>query len=168
MSDSITSYISRFIVLVLLQVFIIDNIEISNHINPYIYVLYILLFPVEFPFWVLLILGFILGLTIDIFSQTLGFHTIATVLMAYVRPLVLSVVSPRDGYESGSLPRISHFGFSWFLQYASILLFIHHLSLFLLEIFRFQDLPGILLRTLLSSLFSLTFIIISQYIIYRK
>ncbi|MCG8701547.1 MAG: rod shape-determining protein MreD [Bacteroidales bacterium] len=168
MSESVTSYIWRFVILVLLQVFVINNIEISNHIVPYVYILFILLLPVEFPGWILLVLAFFLGLSVDIFSQTLGFHTISTVLMAYVRPIILSTFAPRDGYESGSLPRISSFGFVWFFKYTLILVFIHHLALFLLEIFRFEDLPQILLRVLLSSLFSLTFIIVSQFVIYRK
>lgn len=168
MSKNISQYIIRFILLVLLQVFVINNIELGSHIVPYIYILFILLLPVDFPGWLLLVVAFLLGLSVDLFSDTLGFHTMSTVLMAYIRKQVLLTVSPRDGYESGSLPRISSYGFLWFLKYAAILVAAHHLVLFLLDIFRFSDLPDILLRTLLSSLFSLTFIMLSQYFIFKK
>ena len=57
----------RFVILVFIQVAILNNIQISGFINPYVYVLFILLLPFETPNWVLLVLSFFLGLSVDIF-----------------------------------------------------------------------------------------------------
>jgi rod shape-determining protein MreD len=160
--------IIRFAVLVLFQVLIFNNIELGGYLNPYIYTLFILLLPFETPGWVVLISGFLLGLSVDIFSETLGMHTAATVFMAYLRPIALSMVSPRDGYESGSFPRVYYYGFSWFLQYAFILIFAHHAILFLTELFSIEDILHVFLRIILSTLLSVLIITFSQYLVFRK
>ena len=87
-------YLINFILLVFLQVFILNNIQFSGYINPYIYVLFILILPFEIPSWFLIIIAFFLGLTIDLFSHTVGMHSSATVFMAFLRPYVLKIISP--------------------------------------------------------------------------
>jgi len=160
--------IGRFIVLVLFQVLVLNNIQFSGYVNPFMYVLFILLLPFETPRWLLLISGFLLGLTVDIFSNTLGLHAAASVFMAFMRPYVLRITSPRDGYESGTYPRVFYYGLTWFLNYAIILVVMHHLFLFYFEVFRFSEFFRTLLRVILSSSFTIIIIVLSQYIIYRK
>ena len=160
--------IVRFIVVILIQVFLLNNIQISGYIVPYFYILFILLMPFETPGWLLLFAGFALGLSVDMFGQTLGMHTMATVFMAYLRPYILRTIAPRDGYETGAYPRIYYQGFEWFLKYALILVLAHPLVLFYTEVFRFTEFFSTLLRALLSSLFSVILIILSQYFIFRK
>ncbi len=160
--------ILRFAFLVLIQVFVFNNIQLSGYINPYIYVLFILLLPYETPGWLVLFTGFALGGTIDFFSGTLGIHAAATVFMAYMRHLILDVISPRDGYEPGSLPRIYYYGFQWFLKYSLILVFCHHLALFYLEVFELDHFFQTLGRVLASTVVTVFFILISQYLIFRR
>lgn len=160
--------IIRFIILVLVQILILNNIQISGYIVPYFYVLFILLLPFETPRWLLLVVAFALGISIDLFMNTPGMHAAATVFMAFLRPYVLEMSSPRDGYEPGTLPRLSYYGFQWFLRYTVILVIAHHFFLFYVEVFRFAEFFSTLLRVLLSSLFSITLIMLSQYFIYRK
>jgi len=160
--------ILRFVFLVLLQVLILNNIQLSGFINPYLYVLFILLLPFETPKWALLVIAFLLGLSIDAFTDTIGMHASATVLMAFFRPYVLNIISPRDGYDAGTFPRLYYFGFTWFLKYSVILILIHHFCLFYLEVFRLSDFFFTLWKIILSSFFSLILIIISQYIMVRK
>ena len=160
--------IIRFIVLVLFQVLVLNNIQFSGYMNPFMYVLFILLLPFETPRWLLLISGFLLGISVDIFSDTLGLHASASVFMAFLRPYVLSVISPREGYESGTYPRVFYYGLTWFLQYAVILVVMHHVFLFYFEVFRFSEFFRTFLRVVLSSSFSIAIIVLSQYIIYRK
>ena len=160
--------IIRFALLVLFQVLVFNNIELGGYLNPYIYTLFILLLPFETPGWIVILSGFLIGLSVDIFSETLGMHTAATTFMAYLRPIALSMVSPRDGYESGSFPRVYYYGFIWFLQYSLILVFAHHTVLFLTELFRIQDFFYILLRILLSTVFSVLLLSMSQYLVFRK
>lgn len=160
--------ILRFVLVVLAQVLIFNNIEFNGYLNPYVYILFIILLPFETPGWALLLLGFALGFAVDVFSETLGMHIAATVFMAYMRPLALSLVAPRDGYESGSFPRVHYYGIGWFLKYASILVFAHHSVLFLTELFSFHDLGHVFLRILLSMVFTLSIISVSQYFVFRK
>jgi len=153
-----------FILLFLLQVLLFNNIQFSGYVNPYIYIMFILLLPFELPSWILLILSFTTGLAMDLFSGTPGMHTSATVLAGFIRPYVLRVTSPRDGYETGAGPSMMVYGFRWFLIYASIVVFVHHLALFYLEVFRLADFFSTLLRVILSTLFSVSFIMLLEYL----
>lgn len=160
--------ILRFVMLVLVQVLIFNNIEIGGYITPYIYIIVIILLPFETPATVSLILGFFLGLSIDIFTDTIGMHTASTVFIAFIRPYVLSNFAPRDGYETGTFPRVYYYGLPWFIKYAALMVVAHHLMLFYIEMFRFQDFFSTLLRVILSSLFSIIFIVLSQFFVFRK
>jgi rod shape-determining protein MreD len=153
-----------FILLLLLQVLLFNNIQFSRYVNPYVYLMFILLLPFEIPAWLLLIISFFTGLIIDLFSGTPGMHTSATLLAGFVRPFVLRIISPRDGYESGADPSLIVYGFRWFLTYTAIIVIIHHTALFYLEVFRLTDFFRTLARVLLSSLFSVTFILLLEYI----
>lgn len=161
-------YIILLIVLILLQVLILNNIQLSGYINPYLYILFIIVFPFEIPNWLILFVGFILGLIIDIFSNTLGMHASACVFLAFIRPFILAYFSPHEGYETGTLPTAKHYGFVWFLKYAVILVLAHHLFLFFVEVFSFSDFLRTISRALLSSLFTLLLIMISQLFMSKK
>jgi rod shape-determining protein MreD len=160
--------IFRFIFLILIQVWVLNNIQFSGYINPYMYILFILLLPFETPGWIVILSSFFLGLSVDMFTDTLGMHASASVLIGFLRKHILQSISPRDGYEPGTLPRIYYYGFAWFFKYSLILIVIHHLFLFSVEVFSFHAYYYVLLRTVLSSMFTLLFIILSQYIIFRK
>ncbi len=168
MINEIIRNIIRFIVLVLAQVLIIKNIELGRFINPFIYVLFIIVLPFETPRWLLLLSAFVLGITVDMFYDTAGMHASAAVFMAYVRPGVLKLFSPRDGYEFGTQPTIQYLGVPWFLSYSGILILFHHLVLFYIEVFRFSEFFSTLIRVLVSSVFTLLLVIISQYLFQRK
>jgi rod shape-determining protein MreD len=164
MINSIARFSLIFIVLILLQILLFNNIQFSGYVNPYVYIMFILLLPIEIPAWVLLLISFGTGLVIDIFSGTPGMHSSATLLAGFVRPYILRVISPRDGYEPGVNPSMLIYGFRWFLLYAGLIVLIHHTLLFYLEVFRFTDFFRTLLRVLLSSLFTTTFILLLEYI----
>ena len=155
-----------FIVLILLQVLFFNNIQFSGFVNPYIYVMILLLLPVELASWILIIISFFTGLTVDFFSGTPGMHAGACVAAGFVRPYILRVMSPRDGYEPGATPSMKTNGFRWFMIYSALIIAIHHTVLFYLEVFRFADFFRTLLRVILSSLFTVTFILLAEY--YRK
>lgn len=166
MINSILRFGLIFILLILLQVLLFNNIRFGGYVNPYIYIMFILLLPFEIPSWLLLLLSFGTGLIMDVFSGSPGMHSSATVLAGFVRPYILRVVSPRDGYESGSDPSMMIYGFTWFLTYTLLIVLIHHTALFYLEVFRFTDFFRTMLRVLLSSLFSIVFILLIEY--YRR
>jgi hypothetical protein len=164
----ITRNIIRFIVVVLFQVLVMDNVMINGYMVPYVYILFILLMPFETPMWVQLISGFLLGLGIDFFENTPGMHTAATVAITFLRPYMLKLIAPRDGYEPETFPRVHYYGFLWFLKYTASMVVIHHLVLFYLEVFQLQDFLTTLLRVFLSSILSASTIVLSQYFVFRK
>jgi hypothetical protein len=124
--------------------------------------------PVETPNWLLLVIATSLGLSVDIFSDTLGMHTSATIFMAFCRPGLLRLIAPRDGYEVNSNPSIQQFSLVWFIGYATILTFLHHTFLFIVEVFRFSEILSTLGRSLSSTFFSLILIIITQFFKYNS
>ena len=166
MINSILRFGLIFILLILFQVLLFNNIQFSGYVNPYVYVMFILLLPVEIPSWLLLLLSFATGLIMDFFSGSPGMHSSATVLAGFVRPYILRVISPRDCYEPGSGPSMLTYCFRWFLTYTLLIVLVHHTALFYLEVFRFADFFRTMLRVLLSSLFSITFILLIEY--YRR
>jgi rod shape-determining protein MreD len=165
---NLARHIGNFIALVFIQIIILNHLNFSGFVNPYLYVLFILLLPFETPKWALLFLSFTIGFTIDIFTQTYGMHAFACVLTGYTRPYVLNIFAPRDGYDSGTLPNARFMGLEWFLRYATILVFVHHFTLFFVESFSFTMFFATLLRIILSVLATLLLITISQLLILRR
>jgi len=159
---------ARFIFLVLFQVLVLKNIQFSGFVNPYLYVLFIILLPFETPKWLLLFLGFLLGISIDIFSNSPGLHASATVFIAFLRPAILNLFSPRDGYEPGTLPRASYYGFIWFIKYSFFIVLSHHIVLFILESFGMGNIIITLIRIGLSTLFTMILVILSHFFIRNK
>ncbi len=164
----LSQYFIHFVILALAQIFIFNHIQFSNLFNAYIYILFVILLPFDVPKSFLLLSAFLLGLCIDLFSNTLGMHAAASTLAAFIRPNILQSFSPRDGYEPGTLPRIYYYGFTWFLQYALVIIFVHHFTLFFIEAFRFTNFFYTLLRVILSTIFTTSLVLISQYFIFRK
>ena len=161
--------IGRFLILVVLQIFIFNNIHISSYgVVPVVYILYIILLPFETPKWLVMILAFFLGLTVDIFSDTMGINAAASVLVAFVRPGLLNYLSPRDGYEIGSFPRIYYQGLNWFLKYAVSLVFLHQIAYYLIESFGFDNFFILMYKITIAAIISLLFILLSQYTVFRK
>ena len=142
--------IIRFVVLVLLQVLVINHIRLGGYVHPYIYMIFIMLLPFSTPKWQLLVLGFALGLTVDLFTGTLGLHAGATTLMAFCRPSIIKLVSGNQKFENISEPNLGQLGGIWFFRYALCMVFIHHLALFFLESFSFRLIGQVMLRILLS------------------
>lgn len=161
--------ILRFCIIVLLQVLILDKITLKwwNEPSgfpvfiPYVYPLFILLLPFETPVWALLIIGFVLGTTIDTFMNTAGMHACATVLIAYLRTNVLGALMPRNLSEYGNQnPTIKSMGWMPFLVYSSFLIVLHHLIYFTVELWNFSNFGFLLLKVLAASVTSMLFVIV--------
>jgi rod shape-determining protein MreD len=162
--------IIRFIFLVLLQVLILDRIQIAGGQmgTPFLFILFIIILPFETPGWFLLILAFFLGLSVDIFNDTAGIHAASTVFMTFARPLLLQLLAPRDGYEAGTYPRLYYYGLGWFIKYSLIMIVLHHTAYFVIEAFSFQNFHFTVVKILMSTLYSLILIVLSQFLMYRK
>jgi rod shape-determining protein MreD len=168
MTSKVLINIIRFIILVLMQVFILENINLRGYVNPYLYIYFILLLPIETPGWLLLISSFLLGFSIDTFIGTPGIHTASCVLMAFSRPIVIKAIPSRKEFEPGMKPSIRDLGFLWFITYSLILVTIHHFALFYIEVFRFIDFFNTFMRVIFSSIFTLFLVIIAQYLFFNS
>ncbi len=162
MVTQIIKYIGFFIAFILFQGIILNNIELSGYINPYLYVAFILMLPFETPNWLVLLIAFLLGLIMDMFTSTLGMHISATLFMAFCREYLLKLIAPRGGYEFNHKPSLQVMGFSWYLLYASILVLLHHLFLFYIESFKITQFFSTFFRAVFSSIFTLTLILAVQ------
>jgi hypothetical protein len=167
MMGRIIKYGIMFISLVLVQVLVLNQVQVSGYISPFIYVLFVLLMPLSTPRYLLMILGFLIGLSVDIFSNSLGIHAAATVFIAFIRPFVIRSISNREE-DRNDYPGLRQNKFSWFLSYTAIMVFVHHFILFYLEYFTFSHFFITFLRIVLSSVFSIFVIVLSQFLIFRE
>ncbi|MEY4963500.1 MAG: hypothetical protein RLZZ323_819 [Bacteroidota bacterium] len=161
MNSSLFFNIFRFFILLTIQVIVFNNINLFGFISPFPYVLFIILYPVNGNKSGLLVTSFLLGLILDMFSNSGGIHTTACLTLAYFRPAIFKFAfGVSYEYQTIKLNDVlTPERFSFIL--VSVL--IHHLVLFILEAFEFNLFWDILLRTLLSSILT---IIISIVIIY--
>ena len=158
----------RFIFLILLQVLVLDHLDVANgYVVPYLYVLFLLMLPIELPAWAQLIIGALTGLVMDLFSNTPGMHMSACVVMMYARLNLLRLLAPREGYEFGMRPTVPRMGLAWFLTYASLLILAHHLWLFFIELHRFDHFFGTFFRALFSAAFTLALCLLAQFLTSR-
>lgn len=158
----------RLLLLLLIQVLVLDHLDVaSGYMVPYLYVLFILMLPFETPPWAVMILGALSGLSVDFFSNTPGMHMSACVVMAFSRTYVLRLIAPRDGYEFGMRPTAMRMGLTWFMTYAGVLILLHHVWLFFVEIGRFDALFSTLSRAILSAAFTLALCLLAQFLTSR-
>lgn len=158
--------IGRFLLLVVLQILLFNHINFLGYINPYPYILFILIFPFTGNKTWLIVLGFLLGLSVDVFSDSGGVHAAACVLIAYLRVFVLKF-SFGVSYEFNAI-KLNKADIGARLTYISIMVIIHHLVLFSMEIFNTSHIILILKSTLFSSIFTIVVLFCITLLFSRK
>ncbi|MCH7523932.1 MAG: rod shape-determining protein MreD [Bacteroidetes bacterium] len=166
MNSIATTHIIRFIVLVLIQALVLNNINFLGFINPYIYILFIILYPIKNNRLLFIFLSFLLGLTVDLFLDSGGVHAAACVTIAYARPVFLKSVFGAT-YDHQTI-KFSSTDFGQRITYFSIITLIHHLILFSLEIFNTSKIILILKKSLFSSIFTILLCILITILFSRK
>lgn len=151
-------YVFVFILLVLMQVLLFNNVRINGYINPQIYLFFVLMLPVHTRGYVLLLSAFAIGFVVDFFSDSMAIHTMATVFMAFCRPAILRLVTGKLSLEGVDAPSFSSLGTISLFLYVFILIFFHHTAFFFLEIFRFDEMIQTFSRVLASSVTTLVFV----------
>jgi rod shape-determining protein MreD len=158
----------RFWLIVVIQAMLLNKITLRWWSQPsgfpvfvpYVYPLFILLLPFETPVWLLLVLGFAAGVTMDSFMNTAGIHAFATVLIAYLRTNVLNALLPKNLSEyPNQSPSVKNMGWMPFLVYAAFLIVIHHTAFFSIELWNLSNIGYLLLKIGASAATSLLFII---------
>lgn len=158
----------RFIVLILAQVFLLKNVGYYNLAAPFPYIMFILLLPIRISNVLLFLLAVICGLAVDAFYDTMGLHTAACVVLAWVRVIFLNITLQAEDHEAMATPGISEMSFRWFFIYVFVLTFIHHFVLFLLEIFSFSHFFSTLLSVLFSCIFTSIIILLIDFVFYKQ
>jgi hypothetical protein len=158
----------RFIAFVLIQSQIFNQLEMGLGIQPMVYPLFILLLPFDTRIGILLLTAFSLGICIDALSNTYGLHASALLVMAYFRPAILKFFAPRDGYDVNKEGNVFVMGNRWFIYVFGILLLIHHLWYFTIEMFTLNQIFFILQKTILSVPISFLLCLLLQVIFIAK
>jgi hypothetical protein len=125
---------------------------------------FILILPFDTKPLLLLLIAFVCGILMDSFYDTIGINAFACVLIAFIRPHVLNLLTPGGGYDALTEISISYMGFVWFIKYAVALIFIHHFVFFFLEAWNITHFLDILIRSIMSSIFTLFVLVLLQYL----
>ena len=151
-----------FFVMVILQVFLFSRIGISIYVNPLVYIAFLILLPMEIAGALLLVLGMVLGMTVDFFMGTAGINTIATLLAAFFRPAVLTLLVGKDEVKEGGVPNVNRIGLKRFLRYAGVIVLLHGTVFFVLESLTWSFFYLTLLRIICSSVITLLLVYFCQ------
>ncbi|GAA4389803.1 hypothetical protein [Hymenobacter koreensis] len=159
---TVTAQVLRFLVYVLVHMLIVSRLPALFGLGwSFFYIGFVLFLPIATPVVLLLVLSFVTGFALDVFYDTGGVHAAAAVLLGYLRPWVLRLLTPRDGYDAQDSVNIHQMGWQWYLVYTVLLLGIHHAAFFFLELGSLRTVGVTLLKVLVSTIFTgLTLLII--------
>lgn len=165
-TNSIPQYIIRFIAILIFQAWVFNNIDLLGFINPSVYILFILILPIDIKMHWLLFIGFTTGLVQDMFINTGGIHTFATTTIAYIRGLMLQNAKTTKDAGAGSSPSAYQQSWRWYVSYAALLVYTHAFLTSLFDVFALRPLP-ILLQTLANGTLTLVLILGAEFIFRR-
>lgn len=168
MGNAIIRNIVRFIIMVLLQVALFKNIGYYNVATTYPYIFFIFLLPIGIPNFLLFLISFLTGLTIDAFYDSVGVHAAACVGLALFRVSFHKITIDVDLKDSFNTPSLGLMGTKWFMSYVFFGTFVHHFFLFLIETFTFANFLYTLASTILSSIFTTCIIVLMSLLVYKR
>lgn len=158
----------RFVLFLIAQAFIFNQLEIGLGIQLMVYPLYIFLLPLEMNVFLLMLVSFALGFGIDLFSNTYGLHASSALILAYGRPYLIKLFEPRDGFDPGKELTIYSMGYAWFSYVFGIFLLAHTVWFFFIEQFKWSEFWYVALKTLLGVPLSLLLCILLQFLFFKK
>lgn len=153
-----------FFVYLLYQVMILQNVVLFHTAFCFLYILYLLVLPVDANPLALMGIGFLMGFAVDMFYESIGLHAFASVMIMYLRNYWLNSLTPQGGYDSSTVPSMALNGVQWFVIYAVPLIFLHHALLFFMEVGGFQLFWWTLWKVITSTLFTTVVILIAQFL----
>ncbi len=158
--------IGRYILVMMLQVLLFDQLQLWGVCHPYIYILCLLMMPITLPHNAEMVIGAVVGLIMDVFCNSLGIHTASCILLMFIRPyLIGAVVNDKDRLnEQISLRSI---GMEALIKYVAIMVVVHHLTVFMLAAWSWHHLGFVLLETVVSSAITILVIIAYNFLKYR-
>jgi rod shape-determining protein MreD len=162
--------ILRFILFAFVQVYVLSKVPpLHQFITPYLYFLFILWLPFSINRWVLLLLSFSFGMTVDYFLGTPGLHAAPCTLIAYLRPFLLNLFIAQESTEQSFVePSVKSMGWGPYSIYIVLLTIIHTSYLVLIEWLSFGSFLYFLGKVLATSTLSLILIFITEMLFFRK
>jgi hypothetical protein len=164
----ILKYSLSFFFFFLIQVFILKDLVLFGYAFCFLYVFFILSLPHEVPTIPLLLIGFFIGLLIDLFYDSLGIHAASTVLLAFFRNPWIKVIMPTGGYDDNVPPTLLNMGLGWYLLYCFPLILLHHFLFFYIDSLGTELYLPLVTRVLSSMAFTFLLGTIIQAIFYKK
>lgn len=165
--ERILTRIAWFVALALVQALLLNNISLFGLATPFIYVYFLLTLDKDTDHIALMVMAFALGLVIDIFSNTPGVNAGASVFVAFLRPSLLRLFSPRDEYDNFE-PGIYTLAVGPFIRYAFVMVLLHHTALFFLEAFSLAHIEFLLLRIFCSTLLTIVLIMAIEFVRHKR
>ncbi|MFN4145632.1 MAG: hypothetical protein ACK4GN_07395 [Runella sp.] len=160
-SDILRS-ILQWLLYVLLHIFVARHLEIFDYAFCFIYIGAVLFLPYELNLTALLLIAFGTGTIVDSFDNTLGMHIIATVLVAYLRPIIIKYQLGQKINEGRLVLILRELGFVSFLSYTLVLVSVHHTVLFLIEMGNLELWGYTFLKIVCSVIFTTSTLLLAQ------
>jgi hypothetical protein len=164
--NKFTTNFSRFLILLLLQVFVFNYVQWFGFLNPFVFLLFLILLPLEIPKTVQYVIAFATGFIVDSFLRTYGIQAFACVLMVFLRPYIILVLNGFKPLETGVKPVPGVKDFNWILVYTLLLVFVHQITVTILETFQWAQWWRIIWTSALNTLFTTFIILCIEYIFY--
>ncbi len=158
----ILEYLFFFVVLLLLQLFLFNNLNFGVYVNPLVYIAFIILLPMETLPVVMLLSGLLLGCAMDLVMGTAGINTIATLFTAYSRPLLLRLFIGKDDIRDGGVPNLRRLGAGKYFRYSTLVVFLQCFVFFTLESLSWDYYYLTLLRILCSTVVTVVLVYFAQ------
>lgn len=164
------------IIILLVQVLVLDDIHIHAFsilgvpiFSVMLYPLAIIILPVHLHHWIVMIIAFVLGIVVDLFSNTPGLHASALVLMAYIRPYLLNLFFQQNIKELGTIsPTLFQMGFKSFFLYLFFTISIHHVWYYLFQIWSLGNVHIVIIKSIVSIILTMMLCIFTQLIFAKR
>ncbi len=168
--NNITANILRFLILLLVQVAICQNICLFGYMRPALFLLALFLLPLELPFSLQYLIGFATGFVVDAFAHTLGVSSFACTLMMFLRPYIAHLLNGTNNvkFENIDRPVPGVKDFRWVFLYTLILTSIYQITAVLLETMTFRNFGHTMLVILGNVIFTVFVILCIEYIFHPR
>jgi hypothetical protein len=162
------SYGFLILILGLVQILFLKNLAVFGHAFGFLYLLGLLILPSTIRTIPLMLIAFCIGFILDIFFETIGMHTAAATLFAFLKPTWLKAASPTGGFDEAEEPSLGQIGFGRYISYAFPLLFVYCLAFFTADQWGTGRFFEILSKSFFSALFTLLLTLVVQLLFFSR
>jgi rod shape-determining protein MreD len=153
-----TKQLGRYVVVMLLQILLFNQLQLWGVCHPYIYIMCLLMLPITLPHSVDMLIGAVIGLIMDVFCNSMGIHIAACIMIMFIRPYLLGVLV-NDKERLNEQIHLRSIGMEALIKYTMILVVIHHLMVFSLAAWSWHHWFFVLMETIVSSIVTISIII---------